>query len=281
MTVRWDEPVLDDDVARRRVEIDGPNGTVPGALTTPATNTSPATLVLLGHGGGGGKDQQRFAALASRFAVELDAGVLAIDGPAHGERAPRSDDPVEAFRAGRRVLVDPEMPRRFAEDWRLAVDACRADGIGTGDLLYAGFSMGTLLGVPAVAHLGEVAGAVFGVGGVPRPGGVADLVRGIAGDAAAEIVEEEDDAELRGRIAIEAARRIEGTQVLMINMTRDIVFPIDGAIALFDAFTCPKRIAFWEGGHTDLPPEAMSMARSFLAAVVEGSEQPAGKVGAW
>lgn len=252
----------------RTLEVDGPNGTVPGRLTLADDNDAPATLVLLGHGGGGGKDEERMVAVAARFATELDAAVLAIDGPVHGTRAPTAERPVDAFRAGRKALVDPDMPQRFAEDWRVSVDACRADGIGTGDLLYVGYSMGTLLGVPAVAHLGEVAGAVFGVGGVPRAGGVADLVRSVAGAAAAAIVEEEDDAALRGRIVVEAARRIQGTQVLMINMTQDIVFPVSGAMELFDAFTCPKRISFWEGGHTDLPPESMRAAIQFLQGVV-------------
>jgi pimeloyl-ACP methyl ester carboxylesterase len=272
-----------EEVVRRRVEVDGAGGMVPGALTLPATNERPSTLLLLGHGGGGGKDERQFPAMAARLATELDCAVLAIDGPAHGERAPKGDDPAAVFRAGRRALVDPEMPARFADDWARSVEAVRADGIGTTTLLYAGFSMGTLLGVPAVAHLGAaVHGAVFGVGGVPRVGGVGDLVRAIAGDAAAAVVDEEDDAPLRGRIVVAAAREVAPTtQVLMINMTRDIVFPIAGAFELFDAFSCPKRIAFWEGGHTELPPESMAMARSFLRGVIAGVAEPAGAVDAW
>jgi len=266
---------------RRRLEVDGQTGTVPGLLTLPAAGATPPTLLLLGHGGGGGKDERRFPEMAARFAAELDAAVLAIDGPAHGERAPKGDDPVTVFRAGRRALVDPDMPARFADDWARSVAACRDAGIGVTTLLYAGFSMGTLLGVPAVAHLGDVHGAVFGVGGVPRQGGVADLVRGIAGVAAATIVEEEDDAALRGRIVVEAARRVTGTEVLMLNMTKDVVFPISGAFELFDAFTCPKRIAFWEGGHTELPPEAMAMAHAFFRRVIARDDAAAGTVGAW
>lgn len=271
---------LADTVASRRVVIDGPYEAVPGRLTVPAGDPTPETLLLLGHGGGGGKDEGRFPAIAARFAAELGAAVLVIDGPAHGERKPTGADPEETFRLGRQALVDPDMPQRFAEEYRAAVDACREAGIGTGPLLYAGFSMGTLLGVPAVAHLGEVAGAVFGVGGVPAVGGVGELVRAIAGDRAAEVVNELDDAALRGKILLEAAGRVTDTQVLMINTTRDVVFPVANAFELFDTFTCPKRIAFWEGGHTDLTAEAIGLAIDFLDRVRSGSDDGATE-GAW
>lgn len=254
-------------VIARRVVVDGPTEAVPGRLFVPAGDETPDTLLLLGHGGGGGKDNERFGDLATRFTTALGAATLVLDGPAHGERLPKIDNPVERFRAGRLALVDPDMPARFAAEYRAAVDQLREIGVGRTTLLYAGFSMGTLLGVPAVAHLGEVAGAVFGVGGVPAVGGVGTLVRAVAGEAAAAVVDELDDAPLRGRIVLEAAARIEGTQVLMINTTRDVVFPVANAFELFDAFTCPKRIAFWEGGHTDLSAEAIGLAIDFLARV--------------
>lgn len=278
------EPTADPAVQSRRVVVDGPTEAVPGRLFLPAGAATPDTLLLLGHGGGGGKDAERFAQLAIRFTTELGAATLVLDGPAHGERAPQIDDPVERFRAGRRALVDPNMPARFAAEYRAAVHQVRATGIGTTTLLYAGFSMGTLLGVPAVAHLGEVAAAVFGVGGVPAVGGVGQLVRAIAGDAAAQVVDELDDAPLRGRIVTAAAARVQGTQVLMINTTDDVVFPIANAFELFDAFSCPKRIAFWEGGHTDLGAEAIRLAIDFLARVRAGhlsSADAANTTAAW
>jgi hypothetical protein len=68
----------------------------------------------------------------------------------------------------------------------------------------------------------------------------------------------------------------------MINMTRDVVVPVSGAFELFDAFPCPKRIAFWEGGHTELPPESMAMARAFFGRVIARASEPAaGGVDAW
>lgn len=278
-----------DGIVSRRVVVDGPYEPVPGRLTVPDGVPAPDTLLLLGHGGGGGKDDARFSALANRFTAELGAATLVLDGPAHGERLPKIDDPVERFRAGRLALVDPEMPGRFAAEYRAGVDQLRAEGIGTGPLLYAGFSMGTLLGVPAVAHLGEVAAAVFGVGGVPAVGGVGQLVRAVASEAAGAMVDELDDAALRGRIVLDAAARVPAsTQVLMINTTRDVVFPIDHAFQLFDAFTCPKRIAFWGGGHTDLGTEAIGLAIDFLrrvrdrtAAATADDHRDDTEMGAW
>lgn len=253
-----------DGVIVRRVVVDGPYEPVPGRLTVPAATSEPDTLLLLGHGGGGTKDDGRIGALATRFTVALGAATLALDGPVHGERQPTHADRAERFRMTRRALVDPTMPQRFAEEHRAGVDQCRDIGIGTGPLLYAGFSMGTLLGVPIVAHLGDVTAAVFGIGGVPAPGGVAQLVRSVAGDAAADIVDEEDDAAQRGAIVLEAARRIARTRVLMLNVTRDVVFPIANAFELFDAFTCPKTIAFWDGEHTTLSAEAIDFAIAFF-----------------
>ena len=214
--------------------------------------------------------------MARRFADGLGVSVLAIDGPVHGERAPAGPDRVARFRHSRLALVDPALPAAFAADWSAAVDACRAVGVGAGPLLYAGFSMGTLLGVPVVAALTDVVAAVFGVGGVPAPGGAGRLIGTVAGPAAAALADELDDPVLRGRIATEAAATLTGTDVLMLNMTLDVMFPVDGAMALFDAFPGPKRIAFWEGGHTDLGPEAISMAVDFLRGALERTVRPGG-----
>lgn len=251
-------------IDRRPLTIPGPDGPVPALVFTPARDHQPERLVLLGHGGGGGKDHPRFQRLAAQLARALGAATLVLDGPVHGDRQPRDGTPLERFRAGRRALIDPELPTRFAEEWRAGIALLRREGIGGGALGYAGFSMGVLLGVPVVASLGEVRAAVFGVGGVPAPGGVAQLIGDLAGPEAAAIAEEEDDADRRGRIVLDAATRLGPTEVLMLNTTGDRVFPPANAFALFDAIPGAKRIAFWPGGHTDLSGEAIELAIAFL-----------------
>jgi len=53
--------------------------------------------------------------------------------------------------------------------------------------------------------------------------------------------------------------------VLMLNMTRDEHFPIDGAIEVLEAIPGPKRMGVWAGTHVDIPPEAIVQANQFLA----------------
>jgi len=47
-----------------------------------------------------------------------------------------------------------------------------------------------------------------------------------------------------------AASRLETPQVLMLNMSQDEVFSVEGTHALFDAIPGrKKRLMFWEGDH--------------------------------
>ena len=262
----------------RRIDADG----VPGLLYTPDA-AGPFPLVLVGHGGGGGKDQERFVALSKRICDAGPFAVLVIDGPVHGERAPNTGDEAEDFRTVRKALVDPDTPVRFTEDWRRSIDAVAGDPeVDATRLGYCGFSMGVLLGVPVVAGLGTVRAAVFGVGGVPVPGGVGELVRGLLGnEEAAKLIDEEDDAELRGRIVLDAAAKLTDTDVLMINMSQDVVFPVSGALELFAALPGPKRMMLWEGGHVALPPESIQHAIRFLRSRLNGATDDTGPGGIW
>ncbi len=66
-----------------------------------------------------------------------------------------------------------------------------------------------------------------------------------------------DDPPLRAML-LEAAAGLEHSEVLMLNMTRDEIFPIEGTHALFDAIPGRrKRLMFWEGEHNDWPAEAI------------------------
>ncbi|HVM52518.1 MAG TPA: hypothetical protein VM262_04930 [Acidimicrobiales bacterium] len=244
--------------------VDGPNGPVPSLLITP---DAPAALVALGHGGGGSKDQPRMVSLAERYATALGAAVLAIDGPVHGERVPAIEDREERFRTVRRTLSDPSTPARMAQDWRVALGHARAvAGVGDAPAGYVGFSMGTLLGVPTVAAIAEIRAAVFGLGGLVRRGGVPDVARAAGmNERVAAIIAEEDDPEARNQAVRDAAVQLAGREVLMLNMTRDEGFPIDGALELFALFPGPKRMAIWEGGHLELPGEAIDLSIRFLA----------------
>jgi pimeloyl-ACP methyl ester carboxylesterase len=106
---------------RRRIEAEGPTGIVPGLLHMPAHVIEPVPLVMLGHGGGGDKDQAQWQSLARFIARRVPAAVLCIDAPAHGERAPRHDDIGQNIREIRRAVTDPATAESFIADWRAAI----------------------------------------------------------------------------------------------------------------------------------------------------------------
>jgi hypothetical protein len=52
--------------------------------------------------------------------------------------------------------------------------------------------------------------------------------------------------------------------VLMLNMTRDEHFPIEGALEVLELIPGPKRMGVWTGVHADIPPEAIQLAVDFF-----------------
>lgn len=242
---------------------EAPAGPVPSLLFA---HDHAAPLVLLGHGGNGGKDQANIVRLATRMRDTIGVHVLAIDGPAHGDRAPDGSGE-QRLRAVRRVLNDAATSPRMVEDWRAAVAAARQRvDLGDHALGYLGFSMGTVFGIPAVAGIDDVRAAVFGIGGLFRPDSVGDLVRAAGlGEEAARIIEEEERPEIRNRPILEGAAAIRDCEVLMLNASQDESFAMDGVLQVFAALRCPKRLMLWEAGHTGLPPEAYAAALRFLA----------------
>ncbi len=241
-------------------------GDVPTLLLTPPDAKGALPLILFGHGGGPGKDAPWMQRVASRYALGLPAAVLMIDAPGHGERAPQVGTPLENFREQRKVLKDPDVFGQITSDWRraIAVAAERPD-VDASRTFYAGFSQGTMFGISVVAELREIRAAVFGIGGLPRRGGVATLVRSLGLDEdTANIIEEEDDPDFRAKAALEAASKLTDTEVFALQMTNDVVFPLEGSLELFAAYPGPKRMGLWEGGHTELPDEAIDLSIEFL-----------------
>ncbi|HEX2850440.1 MAG TPA: hypothetical protein VHN98_07795 [Acidimicrobiales bacterium] len=252
-----------DGTLRWGIVADGPTGPVPALLHAPSA-AAPMPVVLLGHGGGGAKDDAGWQAVARFLAVEVPAAVLCIDGPFQGERSPR--DGPDRDRRIRRALADPATATNLAGDWRAALD--RLAGVRDlrdGDLGYFGYSMGTMLGVPVCADL-PVRAAVFAAGGV-------------FGDDVMRFVDEPDPAlaeieaqqfRTRSALVLEAAARLADVDVLQLCMSRDDVFPMTGALELFAAFPGPKRLVAWDGRHIEMPHEALDLAAWFLRRTLNG-----------
>jgi predicted alpha/beta-hydrolase family hydrolase len=102
-----------------RIETDG----IPAKLYDPGDATG---VLLLGHGGGGSKDDELFVGLGRQYAEQTGLAVVCIDGPAHGERAPSSGDPHEDERTIRRAMFQagPQM----VSDWTKTAESLASIG---------------------------------------------------------------------------------------------------------------------------------------------------------
>ena len=203
-------------------------------------HAGPRPLVLLGHGAHLSKDDPVMQILAKGLCRGVPATVALMDCPGHGERrAPDVTD--ERFEADiARRMSDPDNYVQVRDDW-IAVEAAarRADPRIAGPTGYAGFSMGAMFGLAVVADLPSVVAAVFALGGLTH--------------------EDPRNALIRA-----GARRLGDREVLMLNMTRDEHFPIDGALEVFESIPGPKRMGIWAGTHVDIPPEAVELAVQFF-----------------
>ena len=197
-------------------------------------------LILFGHGAHLSKDDPIMQMIAKGFCRGVGAAVALMDCPGHGERRVpgTNDDEFDADVARR--MSSAQSHRELTRDWQAVEVAARAAepriGARTG---YAGFSMGAMFGLSIVADLPSVTAAVFALGGFMRDATHDELMR--AGVA-----------------------RLGGREVLMLNMTRDEHFPLDGAVEVLELIPGPKRMGLWTGTHADIPPEAIQLAVDFF-----------------
>jgi pimeloyl-ACP methyl ester carboxylesterase len=191
-------------------------------------------LLLLGHGGQGSKDEERFVALGRQYATETGLAVVCIDITGHGERQVASAPSPTPDTIMPWILAKTE---QTVADWKATAKALSSIGP---PIAYVGFSMGMLLGAPTVIAIPEIKAAVFGVGGVPT-----------AMDG--------------GSAVLDYAPPLGDRQVLMLNMTLDTIFSPKGALEFFGAIPGRrKRIMFWEGDHSGLPSEAIRHSIDFV-----------------
>jgi pimeloyl-ACP methyl ester carboxylesterase len=219
-----------------RIEADG----VPGLLFAPRGD-EPLPLVLLGHGAHTGKDDEHMQILCRSFARGLPAAVLVIDCPGHGERRPESD--ADYLAGVERNMADASVHHQLAQEWTTMAAAVRSSEPRIDDrTAYVGFSMGSIFGASIVQDLPFVGPVVLALGGFVGPSripGTNDL--------------------------IEAGLRALGDrEVLMVSMTRDESFPFADALRAFELIPGPKRMFVYEGGHIDIPGEAVRLAGQFL-----------------
>ena len=206
-------------------------------LWTPEPPDQPRPLVLIGHGGGGHRLDDRRVALGHSYVREHGCAATAIDGPWHGERSlpPGTEPPA----------LNTEVVDGMVADWRTALDALVAlpdiDGSRVG---YGGVSMGTMFGLPLIASEPRIKAAVLGLCGLTAPSGERPLIS--------------------ERLAADAPGVRCAT--LFLVQWDDELFPREGAFALFDLLgAADKRLLANPGGHSETPEHVRKTTTEFLA----------------
>lgn len=215
---------------------------VPGRLLLPKTATGPVPLILFQHGLGGSKDAVYLEAAAPW--IRHGVAVASIDFPLHGERADAklserflASGASDAAAADSRMLWI-EFSRQAVSDLRHAVDALSSMPALDGRVAYAAFSLGSMIGALYCAS-------------DPRPCAAALALAG-GGLGPPDI----DPCAHIGRIA--------PRPILFVNATRDERVPRAATQSLYERAREPKRIEWFDAGHSDLPGAALKEMWLFL-----------------
>ena len=210
--------------------------TVPGIVYLPTETEAPMPLVLIQHPGTSSKDDYFVADVAKMWAPRgwVCAG---IDAPLHGDR--KSHDPMSLFRDKSRF---PEIVAQFANEVSATIDALiERFPIDAARLGYVGYSMGSMLGLPAVALDGRFRAAAFclvGEGGMVGPAtGPESYVPKLANVA-----------------------------IRIVGKRHDELVPRASTDALYDALPGEKDITWLKGGHFEIGPDVVDAAGDWLKA---------------
>ncbi len=216
------------------------DGAPPTLLFVPPGEHDALPLVLLGHGAHLSKDDPVMQILAKGFCRNVPAAVALMDCPGHGERrAAGVTDAVFETDIARR-LSDPANYLEVRGDWCAVEAAARA----------------------ADARIKGATGLRRLLDG--RDVRTRDRCRPALGDGSRVRARRSDPERRAQRPDPRGVRRLGDREVLMLNMTRDEHFPMDGALEVFASIPGPKRMGVWDGTHVDIPPEAIALAVDFF-----------------
>jgi pimeloyl-ACP methyl ester carboxylesterase len=232
-------------VRERTTAIVGSRGSIPIALWTPSEGQMIRHLVLVGHGAGGHKRQDYVTALARGLVRRYDFGVVAMDGPVHGER--RTDFSINPNESALPFLEfvqvwsnDETLTNNMVDDWHSCLDQVLAadEFSNVANVGYWGLSMGTILGLPFVASEPRIRACVLGLMGLTGP--------------------------TRDRIATDALSLVIPTMFLV--QWDDELFNRDDAFALFDRLgASDKQLIATPGRHSEVTNENFHRSGEFLA----------------
>lgn len=209
---------------------------VPGLLYLPIEHEDPMPFVLIQHPGMGSKEDYFVAEVARAWARRgwICGG---LDAPLHGERA--SADPLSLFRNPDRY---PEIRAQFAAEVTTMLDLLSERfPIDMSRVGFVGYSMGSMLGIPAVARDGRFKAAAFCLVG---EGGLAGAVEG-------------PDADIP---------QLQGVATRVVGKLQDQLIPRERTEALYNALPGKKDIRWLPGGHFEIGPDVIKLAEEWLLA---------------
>ena len=236
-------------ICERGFAVERNGSVIPGVLWCPAEASAPQPLVLLGHGGGAHKRNDRMVMLGRMFAADYGWCAAAIDGPVHGERGPVTDATDPAYG---QMWQRPEIVQDMIDDWKATLDALSGlDQVDKARIGYWGVSMGTMFGLPYVASDARVRTAVLGKAGMTgssvRRSGIDTYFKTFA-----------------PKVTI---------PVLFVMQWDDERFDRQGQLELFDQLGAQdKRLHAYPGQHADNGPEAFEVQAAFLKRYLERTE---------
>lgn len=209
---------------------------VPGLLILPreVDSAERLPLVLIQHPGMSSKDDYFVRDVAISWAKRGWA-CAGIDAPLHGDRD--THDPMALFRSRDRY---PEIAARFATEISATIDhLAGAFPIETSRLGYVGYSLGSMLGVPAVATDGRFRAAAFCLVG--------------EGGLVGSVSEPESPV-----------RTMTGVAVRVVGKLGDELISRAATEALYAAFPGTKDIVWLPGGHYEIGPDVIKAAGDWL-----------------
>jgi len=231
-------PRTRDGVREWALEYSSRGDRVAARVLVPASGDGPFPLVIAQHGLGHHKANETMDTIVLPWA-RAGAAVASIDFPLHGERA--------SAKLSERVMArDPrdgglwrDLAEQAVADLRRLLPALDADErIDSSGPVYAGFSLGAILGTIFCAEEPRIAAAALALGG-------------------AAIGPAETDP-------VHWAPRLAPRPVLFVQAERDETVPRAAAEALHAATREPKRVVWFDSGHTDLPGIALKEIWAFL-----------------
>lgn len=206
---------------------------VPGLLYLPQGG-GPFPLVLIQHPATSSKDDF-FVAGTARAWVRHGWACGGIDAPFHGDRD--RFDPMALFGDQGRL---PAIRTQFAKEVSAVIDAlAERYPVDTGRLGYAAYSMGSMLGVEAVARDGRfkaAALAAVGEGGLAGPATGPDSV----------------------------VHNLAGVALRIIGKESDELIPREATERLYKALPGEKELAWLPGGHFSMGEDVIATLEEWL-----------------